>query len=407
MTFQGRIIRRIFQNERFENILLLIVTLNSMLMLPFAIYINYAALVTLLFSGRKLRLSANVIPFLVFLAVILFSALREAVSTSGTAESLHYFLSSFFWQIGYVVLILFKRPSTDDVSKMLLWSAFIQALLIIFRFVGFFHFPVYGGLLESNAGLVSIHQREQITAVSVSLSLWIWLLYGRLSFGNSVMCLISLFSLLFTGSTGAFIAVAFMFASRLFFDGNLKSGFAMKSLSVAAALVLFSVIINFISDILSEIDLGEFDVLESTQMISDLSSGGEWLAYKLFEDNSRAQILANYAAFSSEDVLSFLSGFAKNEWMALNGELGSPHSFFLELFVHGGVIAGLYFVAVFVVLFIYGFGAIRGMLYLFSFFTISIINSNNFAMPFLVLILAFLYAPAATGNVRTLGLVSK
>lgn len=384
-----------FSRSHVESVLLLIVCLNSTLMLPFSIYINYAILFILLFFKGKLMVSDNFMPFALILFVIVFSALREVASQEGTSDSLHYFVSSFFWQIGYVALILFKKPQTEDLAKVMLWSAFIQALLIILRLTGIFHFPIYGGLLDSNAGLVSIHQREQITAVSVSFSLWIWLLYGRITFGASIMCLLSLFTLLFTGSTGAFIAVAFMFLSRFHSTISLNYTSIIKLLTTLFVIAVFSFVVGLVSDNLTEVDLGEFDALESTQMISDLASGGEWLAYKLFEANSRTEILANYAKFSSDNLLCFIFGYDKNYWMTLNGELGSPHSFFLELFVHGGVIIGLYFVALFIFLFIYNFGIYRGMLFMFSFFVISIINSNNLSMPFLVVILALLYGPSA------------
>ena len=364
--------------------------LNSVLMLPFAIHVNYVIIIVMLLTGQKLKISTNVIPFILLLLVVIYSAAREVASPNGTTDGIHYFISSFLWQIGYLSFFAFQRPSSGDIAKFFLLCAFIQGLIIIARLSGLFYFPIYGGLLESNAGFVSIHQREQISAVSISFSLWIWLIYGSFSIISVMMCLVAVFSLLFTGSMGAFLSIVAMVVSRLILDNqSIKRLMIRISLSLCV-LVPFFVLLNQINNQLSAIDLGGFDTLQSTRMVADVVGGGDWIYYKLFEANSRAQILQNYGNFTGDDLISLFVGFSKGEWMELNGELGSPHSFFLEFFVHGGLFVGLYFVVIFILIFISSFGLVRGGLYLFSFFTISIINSNNFAMPYLAIILTLL-----------------
>lgn len=347
-------------------------------MLPSFKYILSICFLKNLTKKKFACLSPNaLICYLLYLCFLLYLYCKE-IFLAGEAK---YFLSCLLWSSLFIVAILIPK-SKNILSSLvsLMCVAFLSCITYTNLFFGNFLFYVS----PDNAGFVSIHEREQLSALSLAIFfIFSCLLFPKEKNRNLIFYhIILVFSFpcffLFGSFTAFYIALA---GYLVFLIGN-KTKYILVFL-IGSGLAVFNSVIT------SDLYFETFKIHEQSEtqvQASRLFLPAEVHIEKIFLENSRLSLLSK----SFESLSEYPFGTSWNDWQK-KSPMGSPHSLFGEIIAYGGIV-GILFIISFIFLNLKKFFLVplNYKILLFFLFCLSFLNSNNLQFPFFASFLVLL-----------------
>jgi hypothetical protein len=337
--------------------------------------------------------------------VLFFFLCREI-----NAESLYsdYFISSLVVALSYVFILISLR--LNEIALKFLLKCFqisliLQAIIIYLRFTGIFEVPIPFGESDSNKGIVSLQQREQLTAVSMCLQVSA-VLFLSSAFKEKLFSMFSVIvsmpAVFLTGST---LAVGvFLLACTYLFAGVFKYASPVsKSTLLAGGLAGIILITPYVAIQITKqyLDSGSHKY-EAVSVIAQLQDS-KLLYHKIFESNTRIALLVDSVLFVSNNSTSVLWGGSRKDFIKYTGGL-SPHSILSELIAMGGVMALLLFSTFIGFSYLQRYKSMNFLHY--GYFLILIlltgtINSINLGLPIIGIVAVLMRRPPTIGYLTT------
>jgi hypothetical protein len=285
-----------------------------------------------------------------------------------------YFTSSIIWSVVFLPLLFIGSAYLEihKISKnFAIIAVFSSVLILLNYFTGSSYIQRLIDVSSDNAGVISFHPREQLSGLVMSFALLFYCGYSRdrCSFGIIIMFIACLISFLLIGSFLAMgvgiVAMVYFFAKRL----------NLIKLMVYCTLGLYF-LWGSIPLYIQLIGANNHDVF-SVHQILRLTQGSDWMLYKLFESNSRLDLL--HKAIGMLDI----SVFGVTHGYFLSDDGLSPHSLLAELIAYSGIF-GLILIVIYCFIFMFNYRKLGrdDVFVLFFSFLLSFLNSNNLALPF-------------------------
>lgn len=341
------------------------------LMIPSSKYLIIALfIVYFIFYLKKICFDGFVVAYSLYILLLILMSLKNIYYDGESA----YFTSSIIWSVVFLPLLFIGSAYLEihKISKnFAIIAVFSSVLILLNYFTGSSYIQRLIDVSPDNAGVISFHPREQLSGLVMSFALLFYCGYSRdrCSFGIIIMFIACLISFLLIGSFLAMgvgiVAMVYFFAKRL----------NLIKLMVYCTLGLYF-LWGSIPLYIQLIGANNHDVF-SVHQILRLTQGSDWMLYKLFESNSRLDLL--HKAIGMLDI----SVFGVTHGYFLSDDGLSPHSLLAELIAYSGIF-GLILIVIYCFIFMFNYRKLGrdDVFVLFFSFLLSFLNSNNLALPF-------------------------